>query len=55
MLRIANVNEGSRMAEIFMDKFNSYEAFYRSLDAVKNNIEAQIDFYWEFICRNVDD
>lgn len=53
-MRIANVNNKSNMGKIFMDKFTDFETYYKQLENNKSQIEAQIDFYWDYIMKNVD-
>lgn len=52
--RIAGINKGSLMSEIFADKFKSFRAYYGSLLFNKAQIEKEIFFYWSYVKENVD-
>lgn len=52
--RVAGVNKGSLMCEVFAEKYRSFQAFHNALLSNKLAIEKQIHFYWTYVKENVD-
>lgn len=52
--RIVRVNEGSKLSKIFQEKVDNFEKFYDHLSANKDLIDAEVDFYWDFINKYID-
>ena len=52
--RIAGVNKGSLMADIFTEKYKAHQNYHNGLLCNKLSIEKQIHFYWHFVKENVD-
>ena len=48
-MRLAAINKGHTISDIFMVKFNNFKEYHKSLLGNKADIEAQIDIYIVFI------
>ena len=52
--RVAGINKGSLMCDIFAEKYKKFNSYHNSLLCNKISIEKQIHFYWNYVKENVD-
>ena len=52
--RITKVNEGSRLSAIFKEKIVNLDRYYEHLETNKHLIDTEVDFYWDFINKYID-